>query len=122
MSAHALKQFSQVRILKNPKELLRQRQIYFDSLMTKILSSAKLTLNGEKTRFAVNAAALDTLSPFKVLSRGYSFVTDKNGKVVTDSNSLNENDRLKIKFANGSAECIVSSKGDVSADEKKYDI
>lgn len=97
---------------KNPTELLRQKQIYFDSLMTKILSGAKLTLSEEKTRFAVTAAALDTLSPFKVLSRGYSFVTDKNGKVVTDSNLLNENDKLKIKFANGSAECIVSSKGE----------
>ena len=49
---------------------------------------------------------LDSLSPLKVLSRGYSIVT-KNKKVVTDSSKLKEKDKLEVRFHLGSAFCSV---------------
>ncbi|MGH7886026.1 MAG: exodeoxyribonuclease VII large subunit [Thermodesulfobacteriota bacterium] len=51
---------------------------------------------------------LDSLSPLKVLSRGYSIVTKiKNNKVITDSKKIKENDKLELKFHIGKAVCEV---------------
>lgn len=56
---------------------------------------------------------LDSLSPLKVLSRGYSVVTKaESNKVVTDAGKLREHDRLKLKFYSGEAFCIVERKTD----------
>ncbi len=49
---------------------------------------------------------LDSLSPLKVLSRGYSVVT-KNKKVVIDSSKLKAKDKLEVRFHIGKAFCSV---------------
>lgn len=98
--------------LKDPLMLIRQKQMYFDAVTLKIHNSVKLSLSEEKIRFAKAASALDTLSPFKVLARGYSVVTDVNNNVVSSSKNLKENDTVNIKFADGSAECVVTSIGE----------
>lgn len=98
--------------LKNPLMLIRQKQMQFDSVTSRIRNSALLTLAEEKTRFGKAAAALDSLSPFKVLARGYSVVTDVDGKIISASENLKKDDIINIKFSKGNAECIVLSTGE----------
>lgn len=98
--------------LKNPLMLIRQKQMYFDAVTTKIHNAVKLSVTEEKMRFAKTAAALDTLSPFKVLSRGYSVITGADGKIVSSSENLKKDDILNIKFSKGNAECVVLSTGE----------
>ncbi len=49
------------------------------------------------------AVRLDSLSPLKVLGRGYSIVYDGADRPVTDSAVLKREDRLRVKFAKGEA-------------------
>ena len=98
--------------LKNPLMLIRQKQMQFDSVTSRIRNSALLTLAEEKTRFAKAASALDSLSPFKVLARGYSVVTNADGKIISASENLKKDDIINIKFSKGNAECIVLSTGE----------
>lgn len=98
--------------LKNPLMLIRQKQMQFDSVTSRIRNSALLTLAEEKTRFAKAASALDSLSPFKVLARGYSVVTDADGKIISASKDIKKDDVINIKFSKGNAECIVLSTGE----------
>lgn len=98
--------------LKNPLMLIRQKQMQFDSVTSRIRNSALLTLAEEKTRFAKAASALDSLSPFKVLARGYSVVSDADGKIISASADLKKDDVINIKFSKGNAECIVLSTGE----------
>lgn len=98
--------------LKNPLMLIRQKQMQFDSVTSRIRNSALLTLAEEKTRFAKAASALDSLSPFKVLARGYSVVTDADGKIISASKDIRKDDIINIKFSKGNAECIVLSTGE----------
>lgn len=98
--------------LKNPLMLIRQKQMQFDSVTSRIRNYAMLTLAEEKTRFAKAAAALDSLSPFKVLARGYSVVTDADGKIISASENLKKDDIINIKFSKGNAECVVLSTGE----------
>lgn len=98
--------------LKNPLMLIRQKQMQFDSVTSRIRNSALLTLAEEKTRFAKAASALDSLSLFKVLARGYSVVTNADGKIISASENLKKDDIINIKFSKGNAECIVLSTGE----------
>lgn len=98
--------------LKNPLMLIRQKQMQFDSVTSRIRNSALLALAEEKTRFARAASALDSLSPFKVLARGYSVVTDADGKIISASKDIKKDDIINIKFSKGNAECIVLSTGE----------
>lgn len=98
--------------LKNPLMLIRQKQMQYDSVTSRIRNSALLTLAEEKTRFAKVASALDSLSPFKVLARGYSVVTNADGKIISASADLKKDDVINIKFSKGNAECIVLSTGE----------
>lgn len=98
--------------LKNPLMLIRQKQMQFDSVTSRIRNSVLLTLAEEKTKFAKVASALDSLSPIKVLARGYSVVTDTDGKIISESENLKKDDIINIKFSKGNAECIVLSTGE----------
>lgn len=98
--------------LQNPLMLIRQKQMQFDSVTSRIRNSALLTLAEEKTRFAKAASALDSLSPFKVLARGYSVVTNADGKIISASKDIKKDDVINIKFSKGNAECIVLSTGE----------
>ena len=55
------------------------------------------------------AAKLDSLSPLKVLSRGYSLVY-KEDKLLSDSESLEKGDKVQIRFGSGGAEAEITDK------------
>lgn len=55
------------------------------------------------------AARLDSLSPLKVLSRGYSLVY-KGERLLNSSESLEKGDKIKIGFGNGGAEAEIINK------------
>jgi exodeoxyribonuclease VII large subunit len=55
------------------------------------------------------AARLDSLSPLKVLSRGYSLVY-KGEKLLSSSEALEKGDRIKVGFGSGGAEAEIIDK------------
>ena len=52
---------------------------------------------------------LDSLSPLKVLSRGYSLVY-KEGKLLSSSETLEKGDKVKLTFGSGGAEAEITDK------------
>ena len=65
--------------LRNPQQLLSQRQQRLDEAVRRLASSARARLGGMQHRFEVQLAKLDTLNPARVLRRGYSIVEHENG-------------------------------------------
>ena len=58
-------------------------------------------LRGPDSELARNAAALDALSPLKVLARGYSIAYDGAGAVATQAASFAPGDALRVRMADG---------------------
>ena len=58
-------------------------------------------LNGPKAGLGRDAAALDALSPLKVLGRGYSIAYDGDGRVATRARSFAAGDELRVSMADG---------------------
>jgi exodeoxyribonuclease VII large subunit len=53
------------------------------------------------------AAQLDGLSPLAVLARGYSIAYDQNDRVVTSVDAVDLTQRLRVRLADGSLDCMV---------------
>ena len=64
-------------------------------------------LEQNQARLARQAAVLDSLSPLKVVERGYSIVT-KNKKVIKDTHNLNVGDDIHLRLAHGEARAQIT--------------
>ena len=61
------------------------------------------------SKLCQNTARLESLSPLKVLSRGYSLVYSDD-KLLGSSEDISEGDRVKIRFGDGGAEAEIIDK------------
>ena len=112
---------SYIQLLNNQLKSLTERRVLFDKFSS--VDQFALRLDNLKNRLdtcfgnvsasavqrlAECTAKLDALNPAKILMRGYS-ITEKQGIAVKSVNEIADDDILKIKFADGSAECRVLS-------------
>ena len=67
----------------------------------------RLNLGGEKNlsvkqyKLASLCAKLDSLSPLKVLARGYSITENEQGKVITEITHIRKGEQLRTRLSNG---------------------
>jgi exodeoxyribonuclease VII large subunit len=67
--------------------------------------NGRLELAGQQ--LATAAAALDAMSPLKVLERGYAIAHDSTGRVVREAAALNAGDELRLRLWKGALNCRV---------------
>ena len=87
-------------VFKDPYKKINEYSQLLDKYIKLLETSVKNSHNKAKIVFTEKVARLDTLSPLKTLSRGYS-ITQKDGKIVKSKNDLNKDDKIEIRFADG---------------------
>ena len=98
---------SQARVLQDPMNYVLERRTRFAQLQKQLASAMRQRLAADRERFAKRAAALDAMSPLKVLGRGYALV--KNGqKLVKSTNDAKPGDRLTLQLSDGTLPAIVA--------------
>lgn len=90
------------------QDVINRKEQAVDKLYDALINSANNKLNQNTARFEKAAAKLDSLSPLKTLSRGFA-VVQKNGKAISSVNDLQKDDKIALKLADGSLECIVKT-------------
>jgi len=60
-----------------------------------------------RQRLHTTATRLDSVSPLATLDRGYALVTDDSGKVITQAQQVQVNDRIDVKLAHGVLNCRI---------------
>ncbi len=73
---------------KNPTQKINEKLIVVDMKVKSLQTSINLKLKEERTKFVKEVARLDSLSPLKTLSRGYSIVTTQNGNIAKSVEDL----------------------------------
>jgi exodeoxyribonuclease VII large subunit len=56
---------------------------------------------------ALMAAALDAMSPLRVLERGYAIAHDSHGQVVRDAKTMSVGDELRVRLWKGELDCRI---------------
>lgn len=99
---------SQSRAFTNPADfIISDRTLTLDRLSDRMTAALKGKLLFAEKELSSLAASLDALSPLKTLARGFAAVNNQNG-AVKSVKTLQKNDALKIRFADGEAEAIVT--------------
>jgi exodeoxyribonuclease VII large subunit len=71
-----------------------------DNAMTACMEAAHQEL-------ALMAAALDAMSPLRVLERGYAIAHDAHGQVVRDAKTMSVGDELRLRLWKGELDCRI---------------
>ena len=88
------------RIFTDPKRNIQDKYIIIDNYIKRLESKMKTIHTDRKTKFVEIVSKLDTLSPLKTLTRGYS-ITEKDNEIIKSVKQLKENDKIKIRFQDG---------------------
>ena len=97
------------RVMQDPAASIDNRRIELDRSRDRLLSAQEHILSEKKHEFVRLTAALDAMSPLKVLSRGYSITTGSGGKNIKSVNEIHAGDKLTVRLADGTARCTVDN-------------
>ena len=100
------------RVLTDPTAFLADRRLYLDHVVHRLYAAGKSCVEGESRRFAAAAAALDALSPLKVLARGYAVAQNGDGTILKNAADAAVGERIRVRLAQGSLQCDVVDKED----------
>ena len=112
---------SDKRIWGDPASMLDNRRIEVDRLREKLLSSQERLLSAKRQKYVAAASSLDAMSPLRVLSRGYTLVSDDHGELIRSTAALREQEIITLRFADGEADCQVEhirSQGESHAEKE----
>ncbi len=94
--------------LGDPQQKLNTIKQQLQYLYSQLTSQTHNNVEHERQRLARASDLLDSLSPLKVVSRGYSIVTE-NKKLIKSASQLKKGASVNIQFANGSAEALIQN-------------
>lgn len=80
---------------------LNKKRMMLDSLTMELQHDIKNLLTQRKSKAELLRHKMEALSPLAVLDRGYSIVTDKNGKTLKTIDQVNAGDNITIKLSDG---------------------
>ncbi len=95
------------RVLTDPEVYLDNRRMDLDRFRDRLLAAQERQLAGKRQSFVKLGAALDAMSPLRVLARGYTVSLNSRGETVKSVRDISAGDRLRLRFSDGQAECLV---------------
>lgn len=91
---------------KNPLDKIENNYLRLDSYIKLIHIGMTNKYKDGKNKFINVVSKIDSLSPLKTLSRGYT-ITEKDGKIIKSKNDLKKDDKINLRFVDGNIEAIV---------------
>ena len=91
---------------KNPLDRIENNYLKLDNYIKILHLGISSKFKDNKNKFVNVISKLDSLSPLKTLSRGYT-ITQKNGKIIKSVKELEKEDVIELKFIDGNKEAVV---------------
>ena len=107
VSRQRVEALAKKRVMTDPKNYLADRQMTLLHLTGRFEQALAHGTDSRRQALSRMAGMLEALSPIRVLSRGYAMVEDGEGKIVSKARMLEENQQIRLDFADGKALCRV---------------
>ena len=107
--ANRLKDLSGRKVLASPTAYLDFKRMELDRLQGRIVTVSEGWLASRRQQFGQTAAALDAMSPLKVLARGYAVATNEKGAIIRNSADVVNGEKLRLRVTDGLIPCRVES-------------
>ena len=95
------------RVFKEPLQSINEKYIVIDMKVKSLINSIQLKLKDSRTKAIELITKLDSMSPLKTLSRGYSIVSSDNGKVISSVKDIVKDEDINLKFIDGNAKAKI---------------
>lgn len=105
-----LKRLGRSPALTDPAGYVRERRLLLDHHSRRLVHGLEQALAVEKVRLGRMAAALDALSPLKVLGRGYAIARNEAGEVLTSPEQVREGQAVNVRLREGDLTCRVEER------------
>ena len=102
-----LEQLRQRRVLTDPGAYVADRRLALDHAAALLQASFRSSVLDKRGRLAQGVAALDAMSPLKVLGRGYAIAETEEGRILRSKKDAAPGQRLRLKLADGDVGCRV---------------
>ena len=89
--------------------LAARKKDILSGLRLDLTASMRAFMNLQKSRFALAAGKMDSLSPLGVLARGFAICRDEEGKIVRRASDVHIGGSVYVRLASGELECNVKS-------------
>ncbi len=93
-----------------PERLFEDRKMQLLLLGQRIEGAASTVLSSNKHMFSELSAKLEALSPLGILSRGYSVASNKDGRVLSSINDVDECELITVRVKDGNIYTRVEGK------------
>ena len=105
-----LQHLERSRALSRPLTFVEEKRMLLDRQQEKLAGALQKSVAVHRTRFAALCAALDSLSPLKVLARGYGLAQREDGSVITAAAQVSCGDHIDLTLSGGTLGCTVTER------------
>ncbi len=102
-----LEDFSRSRVLSDASSFVDLRRLAVDGNAERMINAYERHINNRKNSLIRKSAALDAMSPLKVLSRGYLIAENENRVPIRSIRQITIGETLCLRLADGRAACTV---------------
>lgn len=95
-------------VLKDPTRMIQDRRLRLDQASEALCSAQNSRVQRDRAAFSRLTAALDAMSPLKVLSRGYAIVSDENQTPITRAADAVPGQNITITFRDASVSAQIT--------------
>lgn len=105
-----LNRLGKSRVMTDPGAYMRDKRLLLDYQSRRLAHGLERSVSGQRERLARLAAALDAMSPLKVLGRGYSIAQKENGAVIASVEDAEPGEPFSLRLSDGSLRCRVEER------------
>ena len=80
---------------------VQDKRMLLEYSRERLTAASRHLLQGKKEQFVRLTAALDAMSPLKVLARGYSVVRSADGSILQESSGVAPGDTITVDLRSG---------------------
>lgn len=109
-SRAALMQLASRRVMQSPRAYIDLKRMELDMRTGRLLSTQERRLADVRHGFVRAVAAMDALSPLKVLGRGYAIAEDTQGRTIRSVSEAAVGDDIEVRLRDGRLGCRVETR------------
>ena len=95
------------RVLLSHGNYINDRRMQIDRSSERLASAMDRKISNSRARYAGLAAALDAMSPLKVLGRGYAIAQHTDGRIIKEAADVTAGDHITVRLKKDEVSCIV---------------
>ena len=98
------------RVMKDQTAYVQDKRMELLHLQQRLGDLSAAQLSRKRERFSSLAAALDAMSPLKVLGRGYAVARSADGEILRSAGDVEIGDHIQVKLGRGILGCTVDER------------